>query len=330
MDTDTRRRDARRQREETTVHTRTTPNYRRLLSFAAFVHVAIIAVLMNTVAVTPATAHGTVSPSMVEFTRQPANAQVNERIRSTAYSPASDPVQVTVFDQFHNVAASFEGTILLTFKSNPGNGILAGAVEEPVIEGRADFPNIWITQSGFGYRLHAVACPGGCDSSLRGGFIGPADSHKFDIVDVRKICGEGACESGDVTDTDGHTTAHMETSDGAPGDVLIFSVSPGVLNCASYHETSSLVTFTVTGTRTKTVTVVVPRSSARNLSSYQVCYSSPNSFRARNGLLVKKGLLPDCDAGPNDPAPCVVSRAFDGSTVVIVFSAPRGDPKGRI
>ena len=112
--------------------------------------------------------------------------------------------------------------------------------------------------------------------------------------------------------------------------MLFFSVSPGQLNCAHYKETSSLVTFSVTGHRTKTITVAIPQSSARPLSSYQVCYNSSNQFRNRNGQLVNTGLLPDCAPMTSEPAPCVVSRAIGGGDVVVVFSAPLADPKGRL
>jgi hypothetical protein len=311
------------------METRTTPNYRRLLSFAALVHVVIIAVLFTTVAGKAATPRGSGAPlQRLVFTRQPASAQVGESISSSAYNPTGNPVQVTVVDENNQVVTTFIGTITLSLKSNPGNGVLSGILERNVSEGRAEFPDISLNQSGFGYRLHAVACPF-CGSFLRGGEpVNPADSRKFDIVDVVKECDAGPCESGVVTD--GDTSAHMETSAGDPNDMLFFSVSPGQLNCALYRETSSLVTFEVTGPRTKTITVEVPRTGARTPSSYQVCYSSPNTFSDRNGQLVNKGLLPDCVPTTNDPAPCVVSRGFVEGQMVIVFSAPLGDPKGRV
>ena len=112
--------------------------------------------------------------------------------------------------------------------------------------------------------------------------------------------------------------------------MLFFSVSPGALNCASYTETSPLVTFNVTGPRTKSITIVVPRSQGRSLASYQVCYNSPNRFRNRAGHLVNTGLLPNCTPATRAPPPCVVSRDLVGNQVVIVFSAPLGNPKGRV
>jgi hypothetical protein len=310
---------------------RTTPNHRRHRPFAGSVHLLIIGILIMTVAGAPAIARarGDSSYTLV-FTRQPANAVADARISSSAYNPppAGDPVRVTVYD-YYGVASGFTGTITLSLASNPGNGTLSGTLQETVAYGRADFPDISIDESGFGYRLRAVACQG-CGSDLRGGIIvAQADSGTFDIVDVRKICDAESCESGFVEDEDGRTTAHMETSEGADGDVLLFSVSPGALNCASYTETSSLVTFSVSGLRTKTITVIVPRNQGRSLASYQVCYNSPNRFRNRAGHLVNTGLLPNCAPATSAP-PCVVSRAFDGNTVVIVFSAPRGDPKGRV
>lgn len=313
-----------------TVKTRTTLSERqRHLRFAASVHVVIIAVLFMTIVGTPATAGGRGASSYrLVFTRQPANAQVEESISSSAYNPSGPSVQVTVRDQSNHLVTSFVGTITLSLQSDPGNGTLSGALVQTVENGTAEFPGIEIDESGFGYRLHAEPCQGfGCFSTLRGAIpVTPADSRKFDIVDVVMTCDPEPCGSGDVTD--GNTTASMMTSSGADGDRLFFSVSPGALNCAQYRETSSLVTFSVTGSRTKTITITVPRTTARPLSSYQVCYDSPNKFKDRNGQLVNKGLLPDCTT--SDPAPCVVSREFEGNDVDIVFSAPLGDPKGRV
>jgi hypothetical protein len=312
------------------VDTGTALSHRRRLPFAGNLYVLIVAVFILTVAGVPAIAgaRGTTGYTLV-FTRQPANAVVNGSISSDPYAPSGDPVRVTVYDQYHDVVTGFFGTISLSLASNPGNGTLSGILEQPVDDGSADFPNISINQSGFGYRLHAVACSG-CGSFLRGSIpVAPADSGTFDIVDVAKECGAGPCSSGEGYVTDGSTKARIETSDGASGDMLFFSVSPGPLNCARYKETSSLVTFDVTGSRTKTVTVVVPRTSVRGLASYQVCYNSSNRFRNRAGRLANTGLLPDCAAVASAP-PCVVSKGFEGNTVVIVFSAPLGDPKGRV
>jgi hypothetical protein len=311
------------------VDTGTTPNHRRRRPFAGSVHVLIIGVLIMTVAGAPAIAQGRGDSSYrLVFTLQPANAEVNESISSSPYNPAGDSVRVAVYDNSNQVVPWFPGTITLSLAANPGNGILGGSLEQTVVGGSADFPNISLSQSGFGYRLHAVACSG-CGSDLRGGiYVAPADSGTFDIVDVVLTCTAGPCSSGDVTE--GRTTAHMETSGGASGNMLFFSVSPGALNCASYTETSALVTFNVTGLRTKTITVVVPRSQARSLASYQVCYNSPNRFRNRAGQLVNTGLLPNCAPATSAPPPCVVSRNFEGNNVVIVFSAPLGDPKGRV
>jgi hypothetical protein len=297
------------------------------------VHVAIIAILITTVAGGPASAGTTTPPPppfpwRLVFTHQPANAQVNDFITSVAYTPSGAPVQVSVIAANNSVVTSFFGTITLSFKSNPGNGVLKGTLTRDVVNGRAEFPDISIDQSGSGYRLHATACPG-CST---GGFmrrevsVSPADSGRFDIADVVKTCDAGPCSSGDVTQ--GNTTAHMETSSGQSGDKLVFSVSDGFLNCAHYKETSELVEFSVTGSRSKVVTLIIPRTPTRALSTYQVCYNSTNKFTDRSGQLVKTGLLPDCSAVADVP-PCVVSRAFDGSNVVITFSAPVGDPHGR-
>jgi hypothetical protein len=99
------------------------------------------------------------------------------------------------------------------------------------------------------------------------------------------------------------------------------------LDCSGYSEVSEVVTFDVTGSRTKTVTITMPKSVAGNANALRVCYSAPVPFEDRNGNLVTIGLLPDCSSAP---APCMVSAKNVKQTAVVIFNAPEGDPKGRV
>jgi hypothetical protein len=125
----------------------------------------------------------------------------------------------------------------------------------------------------------------------------------------------------------GSTTASETASAGATGDQLTLAVSVEPLDCPGYSEVSAVVTFDVTGTRTKTVKIVVPKSVAGNANGRQVCYSAPLPFLDRSGNLVTTGLLPDCSSSP---APCKVSSKLVKKNVEVVFLAPAGDPKGRV
>ena len=180
----------------------------------------------------------------------------------------------------------------------------------------ASFGAISIDLGGLGYSLQA---------STTAEAIDPGASASFDIYDIGKRCPSGPCSSPKVTK--GNTTAEMTTSPGTDGDLFALGVAiEGGLNCTGYDAVSAIVTFFVSGSRTKVVTILVPKTAVSGgPSSRQICYSSPAPFVDRTGASVTTGLLPDCGS----VAPCVISRSPSGKFIAVTFSAPAGDPHGR-
>lgn len=252
--------------------------------------------------------------------RQPSSAQVNSNITSEAFLPTGIPVQVQVLDAAGSVITNSTVPVTVSTLDNPSGGVLSGTTSSNAVAGLATFSTLSIDRGGLGYTLTATTT---APAIARG------NSTAFDIFDVGKRCPASSCGSGKVAK--GDTTAQMTASPGADGDLLALGVAiEGSLDCggASYVEVSATVTFFVSGDRTKTVTIMVPkRVVSGGPNQRQVCYSSPTAFVDRTGATVTSGLLPDCRSAP---APCVLSRGLVGNMIAVTFSAPAGDPKGRI
>lgn len=251
-----------------------------------------------------------------DFVAQPASAQVGAAITSVTYDPAAPPVAVQVLDGGGTLISSSTAPVTLTILNNPGGGFLSGTTTVDAVGGVATFPGISIDQSGLSYTLSA-------DTSAVA--IDPAASAPFNIADVGKQCPAGPCASGTVTE--GGTSASELASGGSDGDLLSLYVSVESLDCANYTETSAVVTFDVTGERTKSVTITIAKSSSLKPSKVRVCFASPTAFVDRSGATVNLGLLPDCGVSV---APCVASVRVVKGNIVTTFLAPAGDPKGRV
>jgi hypothetical protein len=249
------------------------------------------------------------------FLSQPADAQKNTNITSERYLPTGAPVQVQVLDANGAIITSASVPVTLSIATNPGGGVLTSAAVNAV-GGIATFPTLSIDKTGLGYTLAATTTAASIDAG---------ESSAFDIVDVGKNCPAGPCQSGTVTN--GNTSANELASAGASGDQLTLVLSVEALDCVGYTEVSAVVTFDTTGTRTKTITITIPKSVGGNANSRQVCFSSPTPFTDRFGATVTTGLLPDCTVAP---APCTLSSKVVQGNIVVMFSAPAGDPKGRV
>ena len=249
------------------------------------------------------------------FLTQPDDAQVNTNITSERYLPTGAPVQVQVLDANGDLISSASVPVILSIANNPGGGVLTSAGVNAV-GGIATFPALSISKTGLGYTLAATTTATSIDAGA---------SSAFDIVDVGKNCPAGPCQSGTVTN--GNTRASESASSGASGDQLTLAISVETLDCVGYTEVSAVVTFDTTGVRTKTITITVPKSVGGNANSRQVCFSSPTPFTDRFGATVTTGLLPDCTVSP---APCTLSSKMVQGDIVVTFSAPAGDPKGRV
>ncbi|MGZ5297143.1 MAG: hypothetical protein ACXWYT_09505 [Actinomycetota bacterium] len=251
-----------------------------------------------------------------DLASQPASAQVGTAITTVTYDPAAPPVAVQVLDGNGSLIASSTAPVSLTILNNPGGGFLSGTTTVNAIGGAATFPGISIDRSGLNYTLSAGTATAAID---------PTTSAPFNIADVGKQCPAGPCASGAVTE--GGTTASELASAGSSGDLLSLYVSVESLDCTNYTETSAVVTFDVTGSRTKSVTITIPKSPGLKPSKLRVCFSSPTAFEDRTGATVNLGVLPDCGVSV---APCVTSIRVVKGNIVATFQAPPGDPRGRI
>ena len=251
-----------------------------------------------------------------DFVSQPASAQAGAAITTVTYDPAAPPVAVQVLDGSGSLISSSTASVILTILNNPGGGFLSGTTTVNAIGGVATFPGISIDQSGLNYTLAA---------STAAVAIDPGASAPFNIADVGKQCPAGPCSSGTVTD--GGTSASELASGGAFGDLLSLYVSVEPLDCTNYTETSAVVTFDVTGSRTKSITITIAKASGQKPSKVRVCFGSPTAFVDRSGATVNLGLLPDCGVSA---APCVTSVRVVKGNIVTTFQAPAGDPRGRV
>ncbi len=251
----------------------------------------------------------------IEFTSQPADSQIATAITTATFDPSGPPVSVRVLDGNGDPITSSTAPITLAIGTNPGGGSLSGTTLVNAVGGAASFPGISIDEPGLNYTVTA---------STTATAIAPTVSGPFDVANVGKKCAAAACSSGTVTE--GATSASELASAGSDGDLLSLFVAVEPLDCPGYTETSAVVTFDVTGTRTKSVTITVPKTGLQ-VSKMRVCFSSPTAFVDRSGATVNLGLLPDCAVSV---APCVTSVKVVQSSIRTIFETPAGDPKGRV
>lgn len=261
--------------------------------------------------------------------RQPADTSPDAVISSVASDPGGPPVQVGVYDGSHNLrTAGAPISISMSIGTNPGGGALSGTTPVVASGGIATFSDLSISQPGDGYTL--VASAGG---------LGSATSSAFNVAGLVKHCDPNVDCSGTLSQGNTGATVNALADPSAP--VLTMSLSPGGIDCADYEEQSGTLTFNVTSSRTKEITMSFDTGLSPyfvNPDAFQVCFESETPFVDADGQTVTLGLLPDCDDGytsssyADEPPvpPCVESRSADGSVVYVTFLAPAGDPKGRV
>jgi len=249
------------------------------------------------------------------FTAQPASAQVSTAISTLTFDPSGPPVSVQVLDGNGDPIPTSTIPVTVSIQNNAGGGTVSGTTTVNAIGGTASFPGISIDRAGLGYTLSAGTTVTAID---------PGASAAFNVANVGKKCSAASCASGTVTH--GSTSASELASAGADGDLLSLYVAVEPLDCPGYAETSAVVTFDVTGNRTKSVTITIPKAGLK-APALRVCFASPNAFVDRTGATVNLGLLPDCGVSV---APCVSSVKVVKTNIVATFDAPAGDPKGRV
>jgi len=139
----------------------------------------------------------------------------------------------------------------------------------------------------------------------------------------------------------GATTATVSSS--SNGGVLKMSLGLDALSCdyeanQHYTSTSSPLTWDVAsaGGRTEVTIRLDASDVTRPYNLYDVCFSADSyGFRNRYNVRIdpgKAGLLKICPPrlDKQDADPCVVEKWRENGDVLIRFTVPRGDPRGRI
>jgi hypothetical protein len=181
-----------------------------------------------------------------------------------------------------------------------------------------------ITCSDFGLKLKAHAADG---ASLNSGHIAASEATaSFDVVPAY------ACTP--TCDKEVGSGTKAKVSAGSGDHILLAVGGLDEFGCEGYAESSATVTFQVTSVSGRTEVRITLANPTKPANKYQVCFSSPESpFVSRSGQAIPKGgsgLLKDCaDVDPGDK-PCVVDRFKERGDVVVILTAPEGDPRVRI
>jgi hypothetical protein len=278
----------------------------------------------------PASQLGTsIARCSLAFVAQPASAGRDKVITSEIAKPGGEPIKVRLRDGAGDPASQSGVTVELSLVSGTGaaSATLGGDTSEATnSNGVASFaPTIDVSERG--YKLKATAS----------GIEGTGPSGPFDINDVAKVC-SGECSGSSER---GATAATISSS--SNGGVLTMSLGLDELSCDNaanqfYKSTSAPVTWDITPANDRTfITIRLDASEVtRPYNLYDVCFSSPvSSFRNRYNVRIgpgEAGLLKGCPErlGKQDADPCVHDKWREDGDVLIKFSVPAGDPRGRI
>jgi hypothetical protein len=263
------------------------------------------------------------------FAEQPASAARDAVITSDVADPAGTPVKVRLRDGNGDATSQSGVTVSLAIVTGSGasGATLGGDTSDVTNSNGVSAFAPTIDRSERGYRLVASAS----------GIIDSDASASFDINDVAKVCA-GTCSG---TTDKGGTTATIRVD--SNGGVLTMSLGLDPLDCDNkandyYKSSSAPVTWDIStaGGRTEITIRLDASDVTRPYNLYDVCFSSPtSSFRNRYNVRIapgEAGLLKICpprlDKQSSDP--CVVDKWREGGDVLVRFSVPPGDPRGRI
>jgi hypothetical protein len=269
-----------------------------------------------------------VGTCVLSFVTQPKDAKVGANITSVTADPAGTPVRVEVLNgPGGSRVTTSSDAVSLAITSGTGT---AGAALTPstpsanAVNGLASF-GFSIGTAGFGYQV--TASSSGSTS---------ADSAAFNVADDAVICTGHGCNGNAAKN---NVTVNVTAPLAASGDLLEVALDLESLSCPGYTPLAGtpVVTFTVTGSSYRLVTIIVPAAlDPRPASQDRVCYGSAKPFTDRSGLTnVNVGLLPDCknkvDLTSPTLLPCQRSTTVDRSTGAhtVSFYAPFGSTRGR-
>jgi hypothetical protein len=272
-----------------------------------------------------------VGTCVLNFVTQPATTKVGASITSQAANPSGTPVKVEVLSGTGGSRiTTFTGPVSLALSS--GAGTLNGGTAVNAVGGLATFGND-DNKPGFSIdtadsldfrdRLSASGDPG----------IASATSNEFDITDDAVLCTGNGC-NGNASKN--NVSVNVAAPLAHQGDVLLVALDVEPIDCANYTELIGTpeVTFSVSGSSYRVVTIVVPAALATRPASQDfVCYSSAVSFVDRSGNTVPaegSGLLPDCKSKTPLSAPCQFPTTVDKVTGdhTVSFRAPAGSTRG--
>jgi hypothetical protein len=263
--------------------------------------------------------------------RQPADTGPDATISSVASNPDGPPLQVGTYDGASNlITGGSPVSISMAIDDNPSSGILSGTSPVDTSAGIATFDDLSIDQPGDGYTLEASATS-----------FGSVTSTLFNIAGLVKECDAGQDCTGTLSE--GGTGGTVTALDDESAALLTMSLTPGGIDCDGYEEQSSTLTFNLTSSSEKEVTMTFDTGLDPYYvqpDDFQVCFQSDTAFPYRDGdgAMTNLGLLPDCETSDYESIlyeppvpPCVESRSVDELGVVsVTFLAPSGDPKGRV
>jgi hypothetical protein len=276
-----------------------------------------------------------VTKCRLAFLTQPKVAQNGAVITSAAADPSGEAIKVELRNANGSAVSQSGVQVTLAISSGPSGVSLGGLTQVATnSNGVASFKSTddpkgpRIGTSARDYRLVASAS----------GIVDSDPSAAFDIEDVAKTC-SGSCPAN--PDPKGGTTASLDvTSSG------IVTASLGIdsgLTCDNaandfYEDTTPIVTWNVTQANSRTVITIRLDASRvdRPYNLYDVCFSAPSyGFRNRFNVRIEPGeagLLKICPPrlDKQNADPCVVDKWRENGDVLIKFSVPPGDPRGRI
>ena len=282
---------------------------------------------------------------MLRFANQPNTTQTGRPARD-GHNSVGDAIRVEFFDPLTNETVDTNAAVILSLRSNAGDGKLTGG-EANAVAGVATFPDLTIETPGL-YRLEASS-PETKDAPV---------SDLFMVADTAATCDGPDCTFTETRDAHRYTATPVQGSQGA---VWATSVNLAGLRVScdfapfdypdSRQPNAVWYTYDDGDTRSpKVIQIVIDKAIVdqtpdNDPSAYRVCYSSPTPFIDRTGEPARPdpwedgpsayfgttwftGLLPDCDEG--DPiAPCVLKWTDEGGNRVGTFLTPPGDPSYR-
>ena len=262
------------------------------------------------------------------FLEEPRSAGRNVVITSVTADPSGTPIKVRLLDG--NGKPSDDAKVAVNLSIVPGTGASQGDAGWRH-DGCDERERRRVLRAD--HRHHRTRVPLASERAGRDRFHSSAS---FDISDVAKVC-SGACSG---SSSKGTTTVTVRTA--SSSGVLTLSVGLDDLDCNNaanqrYRGTSAPATWDITRSDSRTeVTIRLDSADVtKAYNLYDVCFSSPtSSFRNRYNKQIaagQAGLLKNCPSVlVRTTEPCVLDKWREDGDVLVRFSVPSGDPRGRI